>query len=456
MKQRETFQSRLGFLLLSAGCAIGIGNVWRFPYVVGANGGGIFVVFYLLFLAIMGVPVLSMEFAVGRASRKSPVKAYHELEKPGSKWHLHGYVALFGNYMLMMFYTTVAGWMLCYFYGFLTGKFIGQTQEGVTALFGEILASPGANVFWMVLVVILGILVCSLGLQAGVERITKNMMIGLLSLMIVLAVHGLFLDGGAEGLKFYLLPDVARFREVGVGKVIVAAMNQSFFSLSLGIGAMAIFGSYLEKKNTLLGEAVNVAVLDTFVAITAGLIIFPACFAFGVNPDSGPSLIFITLPNVFLSMAGGRIWGSFFFLFMSFAAFSTVIAVFENIIACDMELFNMERKKSCGINLILIIVLSLPCALGFNVLSGFEPLGAGSTVLDLEDFIVSNLLLPLGSLVYLLFSTWKFGWGFDKYQAEANEGEGMKIPMWIRGYVKYVLPLMILGLFLEGIWEKFF
>ena len=296
MKQRETFQSRLGFLLLSAGCAIGIGNVWRFPYVVGANGGGIFVVIYLLFLAIMGVPVLSMEFAVGRASRKSPVKAYQELEKKGSKWHLHGYVALFGNYMLMMFYTTVAGWMLYYFYGFLTGKFTGQTQEGVTALFGEMLASPGTNTFWMVLVVILGIMVCSMGLQAGVERITKGMMIGLLSLMIVLAVHGLFLDGGAAGLRFYLLPDFEKFQEVGVGKVIVAAMNQSFFTLSLGIGAMAIFGSYLEKKNTLLGEAVNVAVLDTFVAITAGLIIFPACFAFGVNPDSGPSLIFITLP----------------------------------------------------------------------------------------------------------------------------------------------------------------
>lgn len=456
MKQRETFQSRLGFLLLSAGCAIGIGNVWRFPYVVGANGGGIFVVFYLLFLAIMGVPVLSMEFAVGRASRKSPVKAYQELEKKGSKWHLHGYVALFGNYMLMMFYTTVAGWMLYYFYGFLTGKFIGQTQEGVTALFGEMLASPGTNTFWMVLVVILGIMVCSLGLQAGVERITKTMMIGLLSLMIVLAVHGLFLDGGAAGLKFYLLPDFEKFQEVGVGKVIVAAMNQSFFTLSLGIGAMAIFGSYLEKKNTLLGEAVNVAVLDTFVAITAGLIIFPACFAFGVNPDSGPSLIFITLPNVFISMAGGRIWGSFFFLFMSFAAFSTVIAVFENIIACDMELFNISRKKSCGANLVLIAVLSLPCALGFNLLSGFQPLGAGSTVLDLEDFIVSNLLLPLGSLIYLVFSTWDFGWGFEKYQKEANEGEGLKVPTWIRGYVKYVLPLMILGLFLEGIWEKFF
>ncbi len=455
MKQRETFQSRLGFLLLSAGCAIGIGNVWRFPYVVGENGGGIFVLFYLLFLAIMGVPVLSMEFAVGRASKKSPVKAYQELEKPGSKWHLHGYVALLGNYLLMMFYTTVAGWMLCYFYGFLTGKFAGKSAEGVQAAFGEMLANPGVNIFWMALVVVLGILICSMGLQKGVERITKWMMMGLLSLMLVLALHGLFLENAAEGLKFYLLPDFSKLREVGIVKVIVAAMNQSFFTLSLGIGAMAIFGSYLKKDNTLLGEAVNVAVLDTFVAVTAGLIIFPACFSFGVNPDSGPSLIFITLPNVFLSMIGGRVWGSLFFLFMSFAAFSTVIAVFENIIACDMELFSISRKQSAWLNMALLIVLSLPCALGFNVLSGFAPLGAGSTVLDLEDFIVSNLLLPLGSLVYLVFCTWKFGWGFEKYQAEANEGAGLKVPGFLRGYVTFVLPVMIILLFLQGIWDKF-
>lgn len=453
MKQRETFKSRLGFLLLSAGCAIGIGNVWRFPYVVGANGGGAFVLFYLLFLAIMGVPVLSMEFAVGRASRKSPVKAYQELEKPGQKWHLHGYVALLGNYVLMMFYTTVAGWMLYYFYSFFTGKFTGQTAEGVAADFGEMLASPGVNVFWMVVVVMIGIFVCSMGLQKGVERITKLMMIGLLSLMVLLAVHGMFLEGGAEGLKFYLLPDFGKMREVGIGKVIVAAMNQSFFTLSLGIGAMAIFGSYLDKSNTLLGEAVNVAVLDTFVAVTAGLIIFPACFAFGVSPDSGPSLIFITLPNVFISMAGGRVWGTLFFLFMSFAAFSTVIAVFENIIACDMELFEIDRKKSAWLNVVLIILLSLPCALGFNVLSGLEPMGAGTTVLDLEDFIVSNLLLPLGSLVYLGFCTWKFGWGFDKYRQEANEGAGLKVPTWIRWYVTFVLPVMIAGLFLQGIFS---
>ena len=451
MNQRETFRSRMGFLLLSAGCAIGIGNVWRFPYVVGQNGGGVFVLFYLLFLAIMGVPVLSMEFAVGRASRKSPVKAYQALEKPGSKWHLHGYVAMAGNYMLMMFYTTVAGWMVYYFYSFFIGRFSKMPSEEVAGVFGEMLASPGINVFWMMAVVVVGILICSMGLQKGVERITKVMMIGLLSLMIVMAVRGLTLEGGMDGLAFYLKPDFGKMAEVGVGNVIVAAMNQSFFTLSLGIGAMAIFGSYLEKENTLLGEAVNVAVLDTFVAITAGLIIFPACFAFGVNPDSGPSLIFITLPNVFVSMAGGRVWGSLFFLFMSFAAFSTVIAVFENIIACSMELFNIERKRAATINLVALILLSLPCALGYNVLSSFEPMGAGSSVLDLEDFIVSNLLLPLGSLVYLLFSTWEFGWGMENYRREANEGHGLHVPAWICGYLKYILPLMILALFIQGI-----
>lgn len=451
MKQREKFGSRLGFLLLSAGCAIGIGNVWKFPYMVGQYGGGAFVLFYLLFLAIMGVPIMSMEFAVGRASHKSPVKAYQELEPKGSKWHLHGYVALFGNYMLMMFYTTVAGWMLYYFYSFITGKFEGMNAEAVSGVFGEMLANPGINVFWMVLVVIIGIFICAQGLQAGVEKITKYMMMGLLLLMVVLAVRGISLEGGMEGLKFYLLPDFERMKEVGIGKVITGAMNQSFFTLSLGIGAMAIFGSYLDNKHTLMGEAVNVAILDTFVAITAGLIIFPACFAFGVNPDSGPSLIFITLPNVFIEMPGGRLWGAFFFLFMSFAAFSTVIAVFENIIACDMELFNIDRKKAAIANLVLIIILSLPCALGFSVFADFQPRGAGSTILDLEDFIVSNLLLPIGSLVYLLFCTWKFGWGFEKYQKEANTGVGMKMPSWARWYLMFVLPIMILVILVQGL-----
>ena len=451
MKEREQFKSRIGFLLLSAGCAIGIGNVWRFPYVVGQNGGGVFVFFYLIFLLLIGVPILSMEFSVGRASAKSPVKAYQALEKPGQKWHLHGYVGLLGNFCLMIYYTTVSGWMLNYFYKFLTGGFTGVKTTQVANVFQNVLSSPFQNVFWMILVVIIGMLVCSMGLQNGVERITKVMMIGLLGLIVVLAVHGLTLHNAMEGVKFYLYPDFNKIKHIGLLNVIVAAMNQSFFTLSIGIGSMAIFGSYLKKDKTLLGEAVNVAVLDTFVAIVAGLIIFPACFSFGVNPDSGPSLIFITLPNVFLSMTGGRIWGALFFLFMAFASLSTVIAVFENIIACTMELWNITRKKSVIINLILITVCSLPCALGFNVLSFLQPLGSGSTILDLEDFIVSNLLLPLGSLVYLLFCTSQLGWGFKNYQTEANMGDGPKIQNWMQGYLTIILPIAVIFVFISSL-----
>ena len=450
-KNRERLGSRLGFLLLSAGCAIGIGNVWRFPYVVGQNGGGAFVLVYLLFLTIMGIPILSMEFAVGRASRKSPVKAYQALEKPGQKWHLHGYVALIGNYCLMMFYTVVAGWMIYYFYSFVTGKFEGMSAELVGDVFGRMLANPGLNLFWMCVVVILGILVCSVGLQKGVEKITTKVMVALLVLMVLLAVRGLTLEGGLEGLKFYLYPDFGKMREVGYGNVITAAMNQSFFTLSLGIGAMSIFGSYIGNERSLVGEAASVAVLDTFVAIVAGLIIFPACFAFGISPDSGPSLIFITLPNVFIEMTGGRIWGSLFFLFMWFAAMSTVIAVFENIIACGMELWNMSRKQVAGYNLVLIIILSIPCALGFNLWSSFEPLGIGSTILDLEDFIVSNWLLPLGSLVYLVFCTSRYGWGFENYCREANQGKGLKMPKGLYLYLAFVLPVLVIILFLQGV-----
>jgi len=451
MKEREQFKSRIGFLLLSAGCAIGIGNVWRFPYVVGQNGGGVFVFFYLIFLLLIGVPILSMEFSVGRASAKSPVKAYQALEKPGQKWHLHGYVGLLGNFCLMIYYTTVSGWMLNYFYKFLTGGFTGVKTTQVANVFQNVLSSPSQNVFWMILVVIIGMLVCSMGLQNGVERITKVMMIGLLGLIVVLAVHGLTLNNAMEGVKFYLYPDFNKIKHIGLLNVIVAAMNQSFFTLSIGIGSMAIFGSYLKKDKTLLGEAVNVAVLDTFVAIVAGLIIFPACFSFGVNPDSGPSLIFITLPNVFLSMTGGRIWGALFFLFMAFASLSTVIAVFENIIACTMELWNITRKKSVIINLILITVCSLPCALGFNVLSFLQPLGSGSTILDLEDFIVSNLLLPLGSLVYLLFCTSRLGWGFKNYQTEANMGDGPKVHNWMQGYLTIILPIAVIFVFISSL-----
>lgn len=451
MKEREQFKSRIGFILLSAGCAIGIGNVWRFPYVVGENGGGIFVLFYLFFLLLIGVPILSMEFSVGRASKKSVVKSFQALEKTNQKWHLHGYMSLVGNICLMIFYTTVAGWMLKYFYNFLTGQFNGLTTADVRNVFSQVLASPSINVFWMIIVVAIGMFVCSKGLQNGVERITKVMMTGLLGLIVLLAIHGLLLDGGMAGVKFYLYPDFQKISEIGLMKVIVSAMNQAFFTLSIGIGSMAIFGSYLNKDQTLLKEATNVAMLDTFVAVVAGLIIFPACFSFGINPDSGPSLIFITLPNVFVSMTGGQIWGALFFLFVSFASLSTVIAVFENIIACTMELLNIERKKAVIINFILITLLSLPCALGFNVLSNIQPLGAGSTILDLEDFIVSQLLLPLGSLVYLLFCTSKYGWGFENYQKEANIGQGMKVPNWMKFYVTIILPIIVIFVFVNGI-----
>ena len=451
MKEREQFKSRIGFILLSAGCAIGIGNVWRFPYVVGENGGGIFVLFYLIFLLLIGVPILSMEFSVGRASKKSPVKSFKVLEKTNQKWHLHGYMSLLGNICLMIFYTTVSGWMLKYFYNFLTGQFNGLSTADVQNVFSQVLASPSTNVFWMIVVVALGMFICSKGLQNGVERITKVMMIGLLGLIVVLAIHGVLLDGGMAGIKFYLYPDFQKISEIGLMNVIVSAMNQAFFTLSIGIGSMAIFGSYLNKEQTLLKEATNVAVLDTFVAIMAGLIIFPACFSFGINPDSGPSLIFITLPNVFVSMAGGQIWGALFFLFMSFASLSTVIAVFENIIACTMELLNIERKKAVVINFIVISILSLPCALGFNVLSGIQPLGTGSTILDLEDLIVSQFLIPLGSLVYLLFCTSKYGWGFENYQKEANIGKGLKVPHWVKFYVTIILPIFVIFVFINGI-----
>ena len=451
MKEREQFKSRIGFILLSAGCAIGIGNVWRFPYVVGENGGGIFVLFYLFFLLLIGVPILSMEFSVGRASKKSVVKSFQALEKTNQKWHLHGYMSLVGNICLMIFYKTVSGWMLKYFYNFLTGQFNGLTTADVQNVFSQVLASPSTNVFWMIIVVAIGMFVCSKGLQNGVERITKVMMTGLLGLIVLLAIHGLLLDGGMAGVKFYLYPDFQKISEIGLMKVIVSAMNQAFFTLSIGIGSMAIFGSYLNKDQTLLKEATNVAMLDTFVAVVAGLIIFPACFSFGINPDSGPSLIFITLPNVFVSMTGGQIWGALFFLFMSFASLSTVIAVFENIIACTMELLNIERKKAVIINFVLITLLSLPCALGFNVLSNIQPLGAGSTILDLEDFIVSQLLLPLGSLVYLLFCTSKYGWGFENYQKEANIGQGMKVPNWMKFYVTIILPIVVIFVFVNGI-----
>lgn len=449
--ERENFKSRLGFILISAGCAIGIGNVWKFPYVTGQNGGGIFVLFYLFFLIAVGVPVLTMEFAVGRASRKSPVCCYQELEKPGSKWHLHGYVAMFGNYVLMMFYTSVAGWMLSYFFKFLKNDFDGMNTEAVAGEFSKMLGDPVSMTFWMAVIVAVGFFICSMGLQAGVERITKVMMIGLLALIIVLAFNSMTLEGGMEGLKFYLVPDWKKVEEVGLINVIIAAMNQSFFTLSLGIGAMAIFGSYMGKERSLAGESVQIAILDTFVAITSGLIIFPACFAFGVDPGAGPELIFITLPNVFNAMAGGRFWGALFFIFMTFAAFSTIVAVFENIMACCMDKWHWSRKKAALVNGIIILIASLPCVLGFSVWSGFQPRGAGSTIMDLEDFIVSNLLLPGGSLIFLLFCVTRWGWGFDNFLAEANTGEGLKLPRALRGYVTFVIPCAILVILILGL-----
>lgn len=453
--ERESLKSRLGFILLSAGCAIGIGNVWRFPYIVGNYGGGIFVLFYLSFLALIGIPVLTIEFSIGRASQKSTAKAYQELEPRGTKWHLHSNFAIAGNYILLMFYTTVAGWMLYYFYKFAVGGFVGLDTANVKNTFNNLLASPATMTFWMLVVVVLGFGVCSLGLQKGVEKITKVMMTALLGLIIILAIHAVRLDGGINGVKFYLLPNFEKIQEVGFFKLITTAMNQAFFTLSIGMGSMMIFGSYIDKSRTLLGESINIALLDTFVAIIAGLIIFPSCFAFNVEPDSGPSLIFITLPNVFTSMKGGRIWGSLFFLFMTFAAFSTVIALFENILTCCVEKFNITRKKAVLINIVIISVLSLPCVFGFNILSSLHPLGGESTILDFEDFLVSNLILPAGSLMYLFFCISKRGWGFDNYLKEANTGVGPKIPRWIKPYYKYIMPIIMLILLVQGIVNTF-
>ena len=447
--ERERLGSRLGFILLSAGCAIGVGNVWKFPYMAGQYGGGAFVLVYLLCLILLGVPVMTMEFALGRASQKSPVKLYEKLAPKGSKWYLHGYAAMAGNYILMFFYTVVTGWMVRYFVDMATGKFAGASVEEVGNMFGQMMSEPVSLIVYMAIVVLAGVLICSMGVQNGVEKISKPMMIALLLIMVVLAVNSVFLPGAAEGVRFYLIPDFNKMAEIGIGEVIVGAMNQSFFTLSLGIGSMAIFGSYIGKERSLMGEAVNVAVLDTFVALCAGMIIFPACFAYGVQPDSGPNLIFVTLPNIFNNIPLGRLWGSLFFVFMTFAAFSTIIAVFENIIAMCIDLFGWARKKACLINGILLFVCSIPCALGFNVWSGFSIAGKG--IMDLEDFAVSNILLPLGALTYVLFCVTRYGWGWDKFVAEANEGKGFKVAQWMRPYMTIVIPIIILAIFLIGI-----
>ena len=451
MEQREQLGSRLGFILLSAGCAIGIGNVWKFPYMVGQYGGGAFVLIYLFFLVILGIPVMTMEFAMGRAGQRSPARLYQQLEPKGSKWHLHGYVAMAGNYILMMFYTSVAGWMLDYFVRTAGGQFVGADTDGVAAQFSQMLGDPLRMTLFMGIIVVVGFLVCSFSLQKGLERITKWMMVALLVIMVVLAINSVCTAGGSQGLRFYLVPDLARMKKVGIGNVVAGAMNQAFFTLSLGIGAMAIFGSYIGKERALMGESARVAALDTLVALCSGLIIFLACFAYGVQPDSGPSLIFITLPNIFNHMPLGRVWGSLFFVFMSFAAFSTVLGVFENIVSCTMDLSGWSRKKACLFNGILMLLLSMPCVLGFNVLSKFQPLGPGTGVLDLEDFVVSNLLLPLGSLIFIFFCTSRYGWGWKNFTKEANTGKGLKVQRWMRGYMCYVLPVLVAVILVLGL-----
>ena len=455
--EREKFGSRLGFILISAGCAIGLGNVWRFPYIVGEYGGAAFILIYLLFLVIFGIPIMTIEFSVGRASQKSIAESFRVLEPRGTKWHWFSWIGMAGNYLLMMFYTTVTGWMLAYFVKMLKGDFVGNTTQQVSEQFQALTANPYLVVVAMILAVVIGFGICSLGLKNGVEKITKVMMLALLGIITVLAVHSVTLPGAGAGLEYYLIPSFSKIAEHGLGEVVFAALGQAFFTLSIGMGSMAIFGSYISKDRRLMGESISIALLDTFVALVAGLIVIPACFAFAIEPNQGPGLIFETLPNVFNAMSGGRIWGSLFFLFMIFAAMSTLVAVFENIISFAMDLWNWSRKKACLVNVVAVIVLSLPCALGFNLLSGIQPFGAGSTILDLEDFIISNNILPLGSLVYVLFATWnKKGWGWANFTKEANTGKGATFPNWMRIYVKYLLPIILLILWAQGYISKFF
>lgn len=452
--KREKLSSRLGFLLLSAGCAIGLGNVWRFPYITGKYGGAVFFFIYLFFLVILGLPVMVMEFSVGRASQKSLAKSFDELEPKNTKWHLYKYLGMTGNYLLMMFYTTIAGWMLAFFVKSSMGTFQGMNSKEVSSVFTSLTNNPLEMIMWMAIVVIFGMGIVSLGVKNGVEKVSKYMMTSLLVLMSLLAIYALSLPNAMDGLSFYLKPDFNKVMEIGLGEVIYNAMGQAFFTLSLGMGSLAIFGSYLGKERSLLGESINVCILDTFVAFIAGLIIFPACFSLGVQPDSGPNLIFVTLPGIFNQLPMGTLWGSLFFLFMSFAAFTTVIAVFENLIAFWID-FGVKRNKAVWINLILVLVLSLPCILGFNLLSDIHPLGGSSTILDLEDFIVSNNLLPFGSLIYVLFCTHRYGWGWKSFIQECNTGKGIKFPVSIRFYISYILPVIIIFILISGYIIKF-
>ncbi len=455
MEKRENLASRIGFILLSAGCAIGLGNVWRFPYITGKNGGAGFVLIYLLFLVILGLPIMIMEFAIGRASRQNIGLSLKTLEPSGTKWHFYGPLAIAGNYLLMMFYTTIAGWLLYYFYSSIIGDMKGMDSAQVSAFFSSLTANPVLQIFWMIITVSVCMFAVAQGLQKGVEKITKIMMICLLAIIVVLAVRSCLLPGSGEGLLFYIRPDFSKMTEIGIGTVVYEALGQSFFTLSIGIGAMSIFGSYIGREHRLAGESIRIICLDTFVALMSGFIIFPACSSFGIEAGQGPSLIFVTLPNIFAQMTGGSLWGGLFFLFMSFAALTTVIAVFENIVAYWMDCHGWSRKKACTVNFFLIILLSLPCILGYNLLSGFQPFGEGSAVLDLEDFLVSNLLLPFGSLLFLLFCTQRYGWGFDKFIEEANQGSGISFPRWARFYCTWIMPLIIIVIMGKGIWDKF-
>ncbi|MDR1744970.1 MAG: sodium-dependent transporter [Planctomycetota bacterium] len=454
--ERESLSSRLGFLFISAGCAIGLGNVWRFPYITGAYGGAAFVVIYLLFLLFLALPIMIMEFSVGRASRQNIGGAFRKLEPKGTYWHIHGWTGIMGCYLLMMFYTTVTGWMMAYCWYAASGQLEGLTADGVGAFFGSTLQSPGTQLSWMAVATVIGMGVCAMGLRRGVESVTKVMMSGLFLLLIALAVRSVTLPGAGEGIAFYLKPDFNKLVESGLWTSVYAAMGQAFFTLSVGIGSMAIFGSYISRDRSLTGESVTVMLLDLCAALMAGLVIFPACFAYGVKPGAGPGLVFVTLPNIFNNMSGGRVWGFLFFLFMTFAALTTVIAVFENIVSYGIDVLHMSRRKSALINFALLLVLGAPCALGFNLLSGIQPFGEGSGILDLEDFILSNNLLPLGSLVYLLFCVTRYGWGWDNFIAEVDAGKGMKFPRILRGYLTYALPVIMLVIFIQGYVEKFF
>ena len=449
-EKREGFRSRLGFILVSAGCAIGIGNVWKFPYIVGQNGGAIFVLFYILFIIIMGIPILTIELSIGRASKKTIVEGYKQLEPPGSKWHIHGWFCVAGNYLIMMYYTTVAGWMLAYSWKFLVGDFSDMKEDKVSGVFDSMLNSPLEMGIFMAIIVLAGFFVLSFGVQSGLERVTKLMMIGLLGLILVLVINSFTLKNAGEGISFYLLPNLDNVEKVGLIKVITAAMNQAFFTLSIGIATMEVLGSYMSDENAILGEAVKICSLDTFVAIASGFIIFPACFSYGMEPTEGPALIFVTLPRVFNNMTGGRIWGILFFLFMTFAAFSTVTAIFENLISSSMDNFKWGRIKSVIINCVFMLIASIPCVLGYNILKNVHPIG-GRNILDSEDFLVSNIILPIGALIFLIFCITKYGWGADKFLEEANKGKGMKISPKLIGYFKYVLPVLIIVILISGL-----